>query len=430
MGGVSPVLDRSANPSGGPTAGRLRRLGFGIGDQAISSLTNVLLVVAVARQYSPQDFGAFSVGLAAIMFVVGVQRTSLGTLLAVRTDQRNVGFGSPEVRVIFGLSFAMVVFGALITAAVGVLTGAFGQIPLVYMVLVTLAPAVALQDVLRFAAVSFRRAPQAFVSDAVWLGFLLLPFAVDVLSDSVRLTATTYLALWLAGMFAGLVVLVLGLRARPTFRHAGRTVAAFRGDLARLLAEGVLTWAGALIVASATATFLSLRDTAGLRGANMLMGPLVVLLAAMTLTAVPELTSSSPGGRRKMVWWLLVGLTLPVLAWGATLTLIPHDWGRQILGESWEWTSKVVPITTLEYLVLATAFAPLAALKSVERFGAALLNQFIYLLATVIAVTVAMGAGGGIRAVAAALVVSAMVCSTSGWILWHRARGRIEGMAG
>ena len=66
-----------------------RRLGLGVVDQALSSLSNVLFLVAVARVAGLEEFGAVSFGYALFAFGLSVQRSSIGLLVSL-SARRNV----------------------------------------------------------------------------------------------------------------------------------------------------------------------------------------------------------------------------------------------------------------------------------------------------------------------------------------------------
>ena len=60
------------------------RFGWGLADQLLSSATNFLLGLLVARTVGPRDLGAFSVAYATFTFSLGAVRAIAGELLVVR----------------------------------------------------------------------------------------------------------------------------------------------------------------------------------------------------------------------------------------------------------------------------------------------------------------------------------------------------------
>ena len=62
----------------------LGRFGWGLADQLLSSATNFLLALLVARTVGPRDLGAFTVAYATFTFSLGAVRAIAGELLVVR----------------------------------------------------------------------------------------------------------------------------------------------------------------------------------------------------------------------------------------------------------------------------------------------------------------------------------------------------------
>ena len=77
--------------AGGPTAkessralSMFGRFGWGLGDQLLSSVTNFLLGLVVARSVGARDLGAFSLAYATFTLSLGATRAIAGELLVVR----------------------------------------------------------------------------------------------------------------------------------------------------------------------------------------------------------------------------------------------------------------------------------------------------------------------------------------------------------
>jgi O-antigen/teichoic acid export membrane protein len=102
-------------------ADRLRRiaarLGWGLADQSLSSLTNFALGVFVARSLSPREFGAF--GIAFGVYTTGLAITSAVTSepLMVRYSVVTAKDWLSGVRAAAGTAFSMGVVGGLICVA-------------------------------------------------------------------------------------------------------------------------------------------------------------------------------------------------------------------------------------------------------------------------------------------------------------------------
>lgn len=385
-----------------------KRLVLGFADQGVSSLTNVLLVVSVARVSSPGSYGAFALCLTGLTFTMAIQRNSLGTLFKVRGVSHEDNFADVEARTMFSLSLAYIVIGLTITVTMGYLAGALGPSSTSLWLLVLFGQLIMLQDVLRCAALAYRRPASALLSDVAWLVAVVVPLTADVASDAITVTALGYTLAWLFGLGLGLVVLLLALRARFHFRGAYGWVLRNVADLWRLLAQATLAQTVPVVVAILVATFLSLNDTGALRGAQLLIGPLALLFTAVRLVIVPELVREDKDPRLERLGSAAV--LLIAVGWGGVLSLIPDSVGTSLLGETWTLASVIVPITALEYVVYATAVMPQAVLEARSRFSQILVLRVAYAATSIALVSIAL-VTGELTNVAWALVASAAVLS-------------------
>lgn len=385
-----------------------KRLVLGFADQGVSSLTNVLLVVSVARVSSPGSYGAFALCLTGLTFTMAIQRNSLGTLFKVRGVSHEDNFADVEARTMFSLSLTYVVIGLTITVTMGYLAGALGPSSTSLWLLVLFGQLIMLQDVLRCAALAYRRPASALLSDVAWLVAVVVPLTADVASDAITVTALGYTLAWLFGLGLGLVVLLLALRARFHFRGAYGWVLRNVADLWRLLAQATLAQTVPVVVAILVATFLSLNDTGALRGAQLLIGPLALLFTAVRLVIVPELVREDKDPRLERLGSAAV--LLIAVGWGGVLSLIPDSVGTSLLGETWTLASVIVPITALEYVVYATAVMPQAVLEARSRFSQILVLRVAYAATSIALVSIAL-VTGELTNVAWALVASAAVLS-------------------
>ena len=92
--GIQPIASRepaAARTKGtGRFSGIRRRLGWGLADQAVSSLTNFAISLYVAHSLAPAQFGAFSLAYVTYSFVLNASR-------GLATDPLLVRFSGAEV---------------------------------------------------------------------------------------------------------------------------------------------------------------------------------------------------------------------------------------------------------------------------------------------------------------------------------------------
>src|SRR4051794_2286041 len=71
--------------------GRLRgsflRKAVGVADQGVTSISNLLLSVAIARQSTPSEFGMFGIAFALYLGCLTIVRGTVGTVAVLRLSQ-------------------------------------------------------------------------------------------------------------------------------------------------------------------------------------------------------------------------------------------------------------------------------------------------------------------------------------------------------
>lgn len=327
------------------------RVLIGAVDQGLSSLSNIVLLIVIARTVTLDDFGIFSFGWAVITTALSVLRGYLGNSVSIAVDSSS---RRRETR--YGLTAAAAAGVATILISAGTVTllGGFGA----GYVMSVFAPVVFMQDLLRFHTVAEGRPLLAVCSDAIWAVTMAALFSVVALHPRAVGPETAVVVWGLAGT-AGLVLLLVASRVRPALRGIAYWL---RSGLANRLHFGVVGAVGAvgsLVIVSIATVVIGVRATAALRGASSVMGPLNVLMAAIPMVIVPEIRRSGAKTPRE-IWKRIhvmgyVFATLAVLA-GIGFSLLPTSAGRQLLGASWPSIRPLLPVTGLEYagIVLMT----------------------------------------------------------------------------
>ncbi len=238
---------------------RFRRLGLGVVDQGLSSLSNVLFLVAAARTSTVEEFGAVSFAYALFAFGMAVQRSSLGLLVSLSSGSRQV---PPRLSVLWAMLIAGlgVVLGRTIgdggTAAYYVLVGAC---LLVYP-----------QDLLRYGALAERRADRAAASDGAWFVITLALLLLD--PRRARRGRHLDVLTWvLAG--GGIALLVMLVPQRGDVRtDSGGWFRQHARELRVLGPDALLASLAPLVLAAVMTSFMTFGDVAAVRGAGTLLG--------------------------------------------------------------------------------------------------------------------------------------------------------------
>jgi O-antigen/teichoic acid export membrane protein len=395
---------------------RFVRLGWGVADQALSSLANLGLGAMVARAVSPDDFGAFGLAFSTYLITLGVCRALVSEPLVVRFSAVRQEEWRAASRAATGTALLVgVAVGAGCASAGLLIGGLFGR---VLLTLAPLLPALLVQDTWRYAFFAEARGRRAFANDLAWSA-TLLP-ALALLDRGGAHSASAFVLVWgLSGLFAAAVGSAQAgsapdPRAAPAWLrgHADLSVP-YLGEFAALGAgELALFGIGGLV---------GLASVGALRAGQILLGPLRVLSLGVRLVAVPEGVRGLRAGvarTERPAVILSVAVTAVALAWGAVLLLLPASVGTALLGQSWtEARSVIVPLT----LAMAGTGATTGAFVGLRALGAARRSLCVRVAIAPLMVAASIGGAVVCGAPGAAWGMAAVVWLSVG--LWWRQFG-------
>ena len=357
-----PKLRRLAGPAGRAT--------WGLADQALSSLSNLAVGVVVARSSTVADFGVYALAFGGYTIALNVSRAISTEPLAVRHS----GTRTPAWQRAVRASTAT----ALLTGFLGLLVGlAVVAVPSVPSKGVLLAfaltmPGLLLQDAWRWAFFVVGEGQKAFVNDLIWLLAMLAIFGGLYLTGTQ--SAFTLTLAWGLGAVIAAIAGRFQAGVAPR-RQLIREWVQRNWDLSPKYVGEMLAVSGTIQVYMLGITAAAgLVATAGIRGAQVLLGPVNVLNQGIRMISVPEAARALKHSYRRL--WL-VGLAISfgvgagALAWGAIFLLLPPVVGRELLGPGvWNQAHPVlVPVILLQALGAsnAGAFAILRALTAATR---------------------------------------------------------------
>lgn len=389
------------------------RLGWGVADQALSSLTNFALALVVARAVDLREFGAFSLVFAAYTVVLGVARAVATEPLAVRY----AGAGAPELRSATGAAAgASLVLG--VAAGIGCALASLpagGALAQDLLALAVVLPGLVVQDSWRLSFFAGEQGARALVNDLVWAVMLAAGLAL-LLTSVENPSAADVLLVWGGtGTFAA-VVGALQAAALPAVR---RTRAWLRETIAlssRYAGEFVTTVAGAQLILFVVGAAAGLAETGALRGGQVVLGPLNVLFMGTALVAVPEAMRALRESRDRLDWLVRAvsgALGGAALAWGAAVLALPDDAGEALLGATWGAAEPVVLPLTLWLVGLGAAAGPTTALRALGAAGRSLRTRVAATAAAVV-----LSAGGALVAGAEGAAWGLAAASGAAAVLW------------
>jgi O-antigen/teichoic acid export membrane protein len=394
-------------------AGVVRRLGWGVADQAVSSVANFLLGIVVARTLGAEGFGAFSLAYLTYAFVLSASRGVATDPLTVRFSGAGHRAWSDAVAAAAATGAAVGLVAGTACVAVGLVLG--GDVGAAFVAMGVLLPALLLQDVWRFAFFAAGRPAQALLNDVVWTVLLVGALAGLMVTDRADVVGCVVAFGGTAAVAATFGLLQTRIAPRP-----GAVPAWWRTHLSlggRYLGENVSIGAAGQVRFVALGAVAGLAAVGEVRAAEILMGPFMVLLMGISQVAVPEAVAvlrRAPHHLRRLCVALGGGLALVALTWGlAVLLVLPESWGAALIGELWGPGQSLLPLVMTGMVLAGLVVGAQAGLRALGAAPRSLRAQLT--TATSYAVGGVVGAVvDGARGSCWGVVV-AMACSTVVW---------------
>jgi O-antigen/teichoic acid export membrane protein len=407
-----PKLRRLAGPAG--------RASWGLADQALSSLSNLAVGVVVARSSTVADFGVYALAFGGYTIALNVSRAVATEPLAVRHS----GARTPDWERAVRASTATALLAGFLAMLVALAIAAFPGVPSkgVLIAFAVTMPGLLLQDAWRWAFFVVGEGQKALVNDLIWLLAMLAIFGGLYLTDTASAPSLTFA--WGLGAVIAAVAGRFQAGVSPR-RQLIREWVRRNRDLSPKYVGEMLAVSGTIQVYMLGITAAAgLAATAGIRGAQVLLGPVNVLNQGIRMISVPEAARALRHSYRRL--WL-VGLAISfgvgagALAWGAIFLLLPPVVGRELLGPGvWSQAHEVlIPVILLQALGAsnAGAFAILRALTAATR------GLSVRLISSVILIT--CGVGGaflwGAKGAAWGLATASFTTLLLWWVQAHQA---------
>lgn len=377
--------------------GTTHRLGWGLADQAVSSLTNFLVVILVARALGPSGFGVFSLAYVTYGFCLNVSRGLATDPLVVRYSGVSTDSWRRAVRNATGTAITVgCVIGAG-CAAVGLVLG--GSLGAAFIVLGVLLPGLLLQDSWRYAFFASGQGRKSFFNDLAW-GVALVP----LIALAAHQGGVPWFVFAWAG--AGCVAALLGafqarVIPRPTGTRMWLTQQRALGS--RYLMENLSMSTVSQLRYFSVGAIAGLSAVGEVKFAEVLLGPWLAVVQGLSMVAVPEAARMLRRSLRAFVIFCLalaIVQAVGVALWGlAIMVLVPDALGTRLLGELWHPAMALMLPTTLAFVGIGFwngAAAGLRGLAAARRsLRATLICACLYLVGGVGGALVG-GAGGGV----------------------------------
>ena len=398
----------------------VRRLGWGVADQGISSLSNFAIGLFVARSFGASSFGAFTLAFITYTVVINAARGLATDPLLVRYSGRISRRWRSATAAASGTALAVgVAVGVLSILAGLVLPDPVGPM---FIALGIGLPGLALQDSWRFAFFACGRGSAAFLNDLFWTVLLFL--SLLVLHGWGNSAAHCLLAFGVTATLAALFGMVQA-RALPRPFRALDWLHTHRELSIRYLVENVSISGASQLRSFVVGAVAGLAAVGYVRASEILMGPFIVVLMGISQVAVPEASRVFHRESRHLArfCFILGGVQASAaIVWGAILlTVFPLGPGPLLLKELWMPTAQLLPAITLTVAAASFITAATAGLRAMGVARRSLRAQLTGSVAYVIcgaAGAVLAGAVGTSWGVTAAQTFAALV-----W--WHQLRSAL-----
>lgn len=406
--------------------GIIRRAGWGLLDQVVSSGTNFAVGAVVARTLPIEDFGAFSIAFFVYTFAMSVMRAFPMEPLLIRYS----GASSADWR--RGTAAALgTVVGVACVAAFGLIavgSGIGGAIGPALLALAATLPGLLMQDAWRFAFFAAGRGRDAFLNDLAWAVFLLPAFVLAGLAGASLFAIT--MAWGLAASAAALVGVVQA-RLVPRPDHALRWWREHDDLAPRFLLEVSLRAGIGQLAMIVIGAIVGLEAFGSIRAAQLVLSPVQVLFFGASLAAVPEAVRAlarSLSLLLRLATAASLGLAASSVTWGFVTVLLLGDLGQGVLGDAWSAAQLYLPAMIVMQFGTVMCLGPGMTLRA---FANARLSLKVTILTTIVgfAIPVSAAFAGGLAA-AWGLAVASVVGAAIWWLAipygirtWRRTPG-------
>jgi O-antigen/teichoic acid export membrane protein len=332
----------SEEPRGGGRRRRLAgRVGWGLGDQALSSLTNFGLTVFAAHALGRSGFGVFGLLFATYLVCLGVSRALCSEPLSVRFSAVPVADWRRATAEATGLAVVVGVLAGCVLALGSLAVHGNVRYPL--LAFAVLMPGLLLQDSWRYAFFARGCGGSAFLNDLVWA--LTQAIAIGLVALLGSAATWEFVAAW--GIAANTAALVGSLQARVhPAPAAGRRWLRDQRDLGLpYLGEFAGRSAGNTGTLYATGILAGLAAAGAYRGAQALVTPITFVNMGLVVFGIPEAVralNESPRALWRVTAGISASLVVVSVAWGCLLFLLPASVGHQLLNHQWESARRVV----------------------------------------------------------------------------------------
>jgi O-antigen/teichoic acid export membrane protein len=335
-------------------------------DQVVSSGTNTLIGLIVARSVSENEFGAFSVAFTLFALFIGLSRAGATSALGIRYSAAAPKVFHAAAAAGTGAGFAVGLVTGLAVVGVGTLIGGLVGDSLVAIGI--LFPGLLLQDAWRYVFFAQGRPSAAAANDVLWavvqLSAVFILIARDVASASAMLLA------WGGAAAVAAVVGIAQAGVWPAPERTREWLSEHREIFGFMSLEFIVVQGSQQASLLLIGALSSIETVGALRGVQILLGPTTVLAVGIVSFAIPELS------RRKdmtATTRLRAGYALSLLVmgagigWGVLFVVLPDSVGAALLGDTWPAVHDILKLTIIQQAGAAATIGAACVMYSLGR---------------------------------------------------------------
>jgi O-antigen/teichoic acid export membrane protein len=353
----------------------------------MSSLTNFLLSIYVARSLGATQFGAFALAYVTYGFAINASRGLSIEPLLIRFSGTDLPTWRRATAGCTGTALLVGVATGILALAAGPLVG--GTTGFAFVALGLTLPGLMLQDSWRYAFFAVGRGHHTFINDTVW-AVILFP-ALALLKLSGHASVFWFILAWGGAAAVGAAIGPLQAGVLPSVWAARQWLARHRDLGPRYLAENAGGNAADTARSYSLSSILGLAAVGYIQAANTLMGPFKIIYFGISLITLPEaarILRRSP--RRLPLFCVAVsaGLGVLALAWTALLLIaLPRGLGHMILGSLW---GPTYPLVLPAGLAIVSMCVNTGAMLGLHALGSARRSMRVTILIAVLVVGAAL----------------------------------------
>jgi O-antigen/teichoic acid export membrane protein len=388
------------------------RVAWGLLDQVLSSLSNFVVLIIVARSLPAEGFGAFALAMEVYVVAIFIGRGLASDPLAAAhasddADQARWAVRSGGATVVLATTAILV-----LVASAGFLVG--GQLGKCLLALAIFLPGLALQDFMRYALIVRGQAKGAFLNDLFWMVAQIPLLLVAIGYDGG--SAALMCAWGLAGNLAALLGLAQAKTWLAGVRNARAWLSKHRTLWPYFLLDNVVVRLTTLALVVLISIVTNLTEVAGFRAAMTIYAPFTILGRGVVGVAVPELARrrDDPFAVRRAALAIAWFMTPFPIVWAVLSLMMSDSLGEAFLGDSW---AEARPLLLYAGIITAGGLFTGGVAAGLRALGAGRegLAARFWETGIVFACAIVGGLLGGVTGVFAVLAIAAPLQMVTWW---------------